>query len=443
MPEPNRLLRAVREATASRQVAGAHMSRRELADAAVAWLHETTGRTAALDAHYIAKLERGVVRRPSQHYRAALRAVLGVAADVDLGFSAHRPPALVATPPVGAVATPNTVEELLMSAAEESSGFLAWAETTNVGELTVDQMHAEVRRIAHSYLKAPTLPLFARTKALRDRAFTLLAGHQDPRRTRELYAAAGWSLTVLSWISVDLGRPDAAEDHARAAWMCAERADHNALRAWVRATQHTAAFWQADYTAAAQYAADGLSYGGTGTARLFLSSALAVDLAHAGQVEAAERALLRAQHVAETAAPAEDELAGPLTCSTDRAGSLWSDAELALGRADAALSFADRAVAAFEATAEQRRNRGSERMARLQQVKAHLALGDLRSAEDALRPVLDTPAAQRVRPLVHRVTEVGVLAAQAGGTGGAAARRIRGAVADFRGNTVATRELGP
>jgi transcriptional regulator with XRE-family HTH domain len=335
---------------------------------------------------------------------------------------------------------PSTVEELLMSAAQESSGFLTWAESTNVGDLTVDQMHAEVRRIAHCYLKVPTLPLFACTKALRDRAFTLLSGHQDPRHTRELYAAAGWSLTVLSWISVDLGRADAAEDHARAAWMCAERADHNALRAWVRATQHTASFWQQDYDTAARYATDGLNYTTTGTAKLFLSSALALDLARSGDHEGAGIALRRAQSIAETSARAEDELAGPLTCSADRAGSLWSDTELAMGRADDALAFADRAVAEFEATPQERRNLGSERMTRLQQVKAHLVLGDLGAAEDALRPVLDTPAAHRVRPLVQRVTEAGKLAARIGGTSDPVAKRILGAVADFRADT-ATREL--
>ncbi|MFD0200710.1 MULTISPECIES: hypothetical protein [Saccharothrix] len=415
------------------------MSRRELAEAAVAWLHETAGKTVALDAHYIAKLERGVVGRPSEHYRAALRAVLGVAADADLGFSPHLSPAVVTSDPRPGPAT-STVEELLMSAADESSRFLAWAESTNVGDLTIDQVHGEVRRISRSYLKVPTLPLFARTKALRDRTFTLLTGHQNPRHTRELYAAAGWSLTVLSWISVDLGRADAAEDHARAAWMCADRADHNPLRAWVRATQHTASFWRADYIAAAQYAADGLNYTGTGTAKLFLSSALALDLARAGDAARADDALRRAQRVADIDARAEDELGGPLTCSVDRAGSLWSDTELALGRADDALTFADRAVAEFEATPEERRNRGSERMTRLQQVKAHLVLGDLGTAEDALRSVLDTPAPHRVRPLVHRVTEVGVLAARTGGTADPVARRIHRAVADFRRDVV-TREL--
>lgn len=50
---------------------------------------------------------------------------------------------------------------------------------------------------------------------------------------------------------------------------------------------------------------------------------------------------------------------------------------------------ADRAVARFEAAPDEQRNLGSERMARLQQVRARLALGQLEGASDALAPVLD------------------------------------------------------
>lgn len=378
------------------------------------------------------------MRWPSASYRAALRAVLGVATDAELGF---RPAVRKAGDPVRAehvgLAAGDAVEEVVMSAAEESAQFLAWAETTNVGELTVEQMHSEVRRIAHGYLKTPTLPLFARTKALRDRAFTLLSGHQAPSQSRELYAAAGWSLTVLAWMSVDLGRADAAEDHARAAWLCAERADYAALRAWVRATQHTAAFWQDDFATAANYAADGLTYTGTGTAQLYLASALALDLARAGDATRATAALREAQRVAESAQLAEDELSGPFTCSTDRAGSLWSDTHLALGNANEALAFADRAVATFEATPADRRNLGSERMTRMIQVNAHLVLGELDGAVEALTPVLETPSEHRVRPLLQRRTaEAASFAVDGRDASDPVVRRIQGSLVDFHRETV-------
>src|SRR5262249_49856704 len=69
---------------------------------------------------------------------------------------------------------------------------------------------------------------------------------------------------------------------------------------------------------------------------------------------------------------------------------------------------ADRSVARFEATAEAQRNPGSERMARLQQVQARLVLGELEGATEALVPVLSTAPEHRVRPLLQRLSEVGV-----------------------------------
>ncbi len=109
------------------------------------------------------------------------------------------------------------VEHVVCAAAKESTRFLTWAEPENVGQLTLEQLHSELRLISHAYLKVPIQPLFARTSELRNRAFGLLAGRQGPRCARDLYALTGWSLALLAWMSVDLGWPDAAEDHARAA----------------------------------------------------------------------------------------------------------------------------------------------------------------------------------------------------------------------------------
>jgi hypothetical protein len=61
-----------------------------LAEAVSTWLWEHTYTRYDLDVHLLAKWERGEVRWPSAHYRAALRAVLGVATDRELGFCQPR-----------------------------------------------------------------------------------------------------------------------------------------------------------------------------------------------------------------------------------------------------------------------------------------------------------------------------------------------------------------
>jgi hypothetical protein len=60
-------------------------------------LWEHTGRRFELDDHLIGKWERGVVRQPIRQYRAALRAVLGVYTDAELGFRAPARPPMVAS----------------------------------------------------------------------------------------------------------------------------------------------------------------------------------------------------------------------------------------------------------------------------------------------------------------------------------------------------------
>lgn len=86
MQRPNSLLRAARERLPSTVAPGEHASRAEVAEAVNAWLWATTGRMHALDAHYLAKLERGVARWPNAAYRSGLRHVLSAVDDAALGF---------------------------------------------------------------------------------------------------------------------------------------------------------------------------------------------------------------------------------------------------------------------------------------------------------------------------------------------------------------------
>ncbi|BCB85851.1 helix-turn-helix domain-containing protein [Phytohabitans suffuscus] len=84
---PNTRLRQARLRTPSPADGRFVMSRQELAEAVNAHVFQTTGRVSVMDAHYVARLERGIRRYPNDDYRAAFRAVLGVATDVELGFT--------------------------------------------------------------------------------------------------------------------------------------------------------------------------------------------------------------------------------------------------------------------------------------------------------------------------------------------------------------------
>lgn len=92
MGDPNDQLRQVRERLPSRQTPGESLSRQELAELVNTWIYQHKDWLVELDANYIGKLERGIIRWPSRLYRQAFRAVLGVEADSQLGFWGHRRP---------------------------------------------------------------------------------------------------------------------------------------------------------------------------------------------------------------------------------------------------------------------------------------------------------------------------------------------------------------
>ncbi|HUY48782.1 MAG TPA: hypothetical protein VMV92_24200 [Streptosporangiaceae bacterium] len=70
--------------------------------------------------------------------------------------------------------------------------------------------------------------------------------------------------------TLDLGREDAADDLARAAWTYGTIIDHGPLIGWARGTQALAAIWDHRYADAAHYAEDGLTHlpAAMGAARL-------------------------------------------------------------------------------------------------------------------------------------------------------------------------------
>jgi hypothetical protein len=139
-------------------------------------------------------------------------------------------------------------------AASESAHFGQFAEQSNVGPHTLEQFRADLVRIVTNYPNRPVYPLFVEVRALRNRAFELLEGRQYPEQSRELYLVAGALCGVLANASFDLGWLPAAETQARTAFLCAELAGNNALRAWIRGMQSLVAYWDERPRAAVELA---------------------------------------------------------------------------------------------------------------------------------------------------------------------------------------------
>jgi len=235
---------------------------------------------------------------------------------------------------------------------------------------------------------APPYPLLLAVKRLRDRVFTKLQGRQRPDQTRDLYVVASQVCGMLAWMSGDLAYQRAAQTHAWTAWVCAEQANHDAARAWVRAGQAKLAYWDARYVESAQLAEDGLRYACTGSVHTMLASQMARALARAGRADQAGQALGRARTERERAS-GEDEVGGGFGQSAAQDCYMAGSTQLWRHEADDAISESTRAIELFQARPPGQPHYGPEALTRIDLASAYLQQTDLDGAYAALRPVLD------------------------------------------------------
>jgi hypothetical protein len=295
-------------------------------------------------------------------------------------------------------------------AASESARFAQFAEQSNVGPHTLEQFRADLTRIATNYPNRPVYPLFVELRALRNRAFELLEGRQRPPQSRELYLVAGALCGMLANASFDLGLLPAAETQARTAFLCAELAGNNALRAWIRGTQSLVAYWDDRPGAAVELAADGWRYiPETGTARVRLASIEARAHARLRDQRATENALARADQARDQVRGADDPggmLAFPLAKQSlyTATARLWLDGPGSIADAE---RDAARAVELYEADPPERRRLGELCLARLDLAAARLGRDDLEGTAEQLRDVLAIAAQRRTDSVIRRLNQVG------------------------------------
>lgn len=290
MREPNDQLRAARQRTESPTYPGECLSRAELAELVNGHLYDRTGRVVELDANYVGKLERGVIRWPCRDYRDAFRAVLGAATDAALGFLNGRR----AARPVADVDRQKFLRTALLGAGALAmrpvAELLASNEPTpapvRVGHTEIEQVRSAAwvfARWDHTY--GGGLVREAVAAQLRWSAGLLSA--QCPARLRgELHSAVGYLGHTTAFMSFDAYAHDDARRIFRFALACAEEGEDWHLRAKVLSSMARQTIWvgRADegltFTEHALVRADRL----TATERAMLLTARARALAKLGRV---------------------------------------------------------------------------------------------------------------------------------------------------------------
>ncbi|MBF6332498.1 XRE family transcriptional regulator [Nocardia transvalensis] len=300
------------------------MSRAELADAVNDYLWRTKGQRREMDAHTIARYERGVIRWPTDEYREALRAVFN-ANDAELGFTPARrqrtaqgqSEKIVALDLFNPFELRPTDIELTegMSSDDEPVGRVDWTVVAEVQAATKEAASAENMRGGGNGNVLATRYIRKYQRLRRSQA--------APAIRRALFEALGNLSGVAGYAAFDAGDHSAADRRFRFAYWCANTAGSWELRASTLADMARKVAYAGNADSAlslielAQVRSDRLS----ATARAMLGALRAQYLAAMGRIDEALTEVARAdEHFAECS-PSVD---APWLCFYDEAEHLGS-----------------------------------------------------------------------------------------------------------------------
>ncbi|MGI8452065.1 MAG: hypothetical protein ACR2MP_33755, partial [Streptosporangiaceae bacterium] len=346
---------------------------------------------------------------------------------------------IAAGPPASGALDRLSEKALILVAAHESSAHAEWAEGSNVGEATLEQLDADVRRIAAGYVHVPPLPMFAEMLRVRNRIYGLLAGRQKPAATARLHLLAGVLCGLLANASTDLGYRDAAAEQARAAWAYGDIIGHNGLRAWTRGMQALVEYWSGRPQHAVRLAQSARRYADCATARVRLHSIEGRAWSLVGDAREASRCMGAAAEARESPADGDflhDEVGGVFGFPDTKSYCYAGAAFIHLGQAGAALNATARAVELYAGGPAAQRSYGAESLARVDLAMAYLLQGRLDGAAGSLAPVLAIPAGLRIAQLGERLADVRVRLAGAEFSGAREARDLRDRIEAFSGETI-------
>jgi tetratricopeptide (TPR) repeat protein len=304
-----------------------------------------------------------------------------------------------------------TVEQEVVMAAHEASDHAAEHEQHSVGEATLEQLRADLIRLAGLSSAGSPLPAFLEMRRVRDKVYRLLDRRSRPREQADLYFLAGCINELMGLTANRLGYPDAAEELIRAGWAYANVIDHHALRGMLRARLSYVMYWRGWLSESRDLAADGLRYAPQGlpAANLYLEHARA--LARLGDGDAARSAVSLA-HAAQESEYHDDlmdiggeEFALSQASAYSMAGGALAEVDGAEREAEAEL---ERALSLYDEGPGPGEQHGfaGKALAGTDLAAVRLRSGALDAAAAALEPVLNLAPSQRISTLTIRLRRV-------------------------------------
>jgi hypothetical protein len=307
-------------------------------------------------------------------------------------------------PPLGA-----TLPEILTAAAQRAHGFALMAQTSMTGEM-MEQVYDDVSQLAQIYSHRPLPEILGRLATTQDILFRLLEARQAPACARQLYFLAGVMSGLLARASHDLGDPYTALTQARTGFLCADRADHDGLRAMIRAWQAVFTYWANRPHDAVRYAQSGIRFASAArnTTLVFLPAIEGRAWARLGNAARACELVGHAERMREHVRPDElDDLGG--LCIFDRPRQLYTTADALAWlpeRRELCLKYCEEAVAAYRDSTAPDWSFAFQAGSHAALAITRIGMGEPDGAAEAMAWVFELAGPQRINPVVQSVRRV-------------------------------------
>jgi tetratricopeptide (TPR) repeat protein len=148
----------------------------------------------------------------------------------------------------------------VLTAAHESSGQAERAERRDIGEVTLEQMRADVERVSREYMTGQPLVLFFEMRRVRDRMHAALERRLWPRDTAGVYFLLGAVSCLMATAAKVLGYQSAAGELERAGQAYAAGLDNRPLMARLRLASAQTAYLYGRPRSAADFASGAVQY---------------------------------------------------------------------------------------------------------------------------------------------------------------------------------------
>jgi transcriptional regulator with XRE-family HTH domain len=305
----------------------------------------------------------------------------------------------------------SAVRQEVLMAAHEGSDRAEEYEQHGIGEVTFEQLRADVMRLSRLCDTGPPLTAFLDMRRVRARIYRLLDRRLWPGEQTDLHFLLGCINGLMGVTALRLGYPDAAEELIRSGQASALAIDHQRLQGLLRTQLSANMYWRGLFRESHDHAADGSQYLSRGPLAANVHLNYARASARLGDPEAARREVGLA-HAARDDDFSDDlvELGGEefaLSRATHHCMAAHAFIDTGNSDADAAAELEHALILYDEgAVSGERHWFGGKALASSDLSLVRLRSGALDAAAAALETVWALPPAQRSSALTARLARV-------------------------------------